>query len=247
ARHLQLKRLVALKMLLAGDFAGPQQLARFFIEGEMLARLQHPNIVQIHEVGTHAGRPYLALEYVEGGTLAGLLQTRTLPARDAAQLVETVARAVHHAHQQGIVHRDLKPANVLLQSVVRSPQSVATDPEAPAAGYGPRTTDYGLPKITDFGLAKQVNAQGLTETGVVLGTPSYLAPEQAQGGRPVRPAADVYALGAIFYELLCGRPPFEGTTPLETIARVLHQEPAPLARWRRNVPGDLQTVCLKCL
>src|SRR5262249_28282974 len=163
------------------------------------ARLQHPHIVQIYEVGEQAGAPYFSLEYVQGGSLAQHLGGTPQPAPAAARMVETLARAVHYAHQHGVVHRDLKPANILLEAVVRRPSSVAKEHEPSASDYGLRTTDYGLPKITDFGLAKRLDKEaGQTQTGVVMGTPSYMAPEQAGGKtREIGPAADIYGLGAI--------------------------------------------------
>jgi WD40 repeat protein len=227
ARQSCLKRIVALKMILAGDHAGPGQLARFRREAEAVASLQHPNIVQIHEVGEAAGTPYFSLEFVDGGSLAQKAAGTPQPVRQAAELVETLARAVHHAHEQGIVHRDLKPANVLL-------------------------TADGTPKITDFGLAKRLDeeAGGFSQshTGAVVGTPSYMAPEQAAGRREtLGPATDVYALGAILYELLTGRPPFRGETPLSTLEQVRSQEPVSPSRLHPRVPRDLETICLKCL
>ena len=219
ARHLALKRTVALKMVLAGGHAGPRELARFRREAEAVARLQHPNIVQIHEVGEAGGHPYCALEFVEGGSLAGQLQGKPLPAREAARLVETLARAVHLAHSRNVVHRDLKPANVLL----------AAD---------------GTPKITDFGLARQLDSDSGADPGrdAMMGTPSYMAPEQAAGrSHEAGPAADVYALGAILYECLAGRPPFQGKTVVETLDQVRTQEPVPpsrLAGERAAGPGD---------
>jgi hypothetical protein len=224
ARHLALKRTVALKMVLAGGHAGPRELARFRIEAEAVARLAHPNIVQIHEVGEAGGHPYFALEFVEGGNLAGKLGGHPLPAREAARLVETLARAMQLAHSRNVVHRDLKPANVLL----------AAD---------------GTPRITDFGLARQLDSDsGETQAGAVLGTPSYMAPEQASGrGHEAGPAADVYALGAILYDCLAGRPPFQGKTVVETLDQVRTQEPVPPSRWQASVPLDLDTICLKCL
>ena len=223
ARHLKLGRVVALKMILAGGHAGRQDLDRFQTEAEAVARLQHPGIVQIHEVGEHEGLPYLSLEYVAAGSLAAKLHGNPWPAPRAAELVEQLARAVDHAHQAGIVHRDLKPGNVLL----------AAD---------------GTPKVTDFGLAKKLDAAAdATRTGAVMGTPSYMAPEQAQGRtRDVGPAADVYALGAVLYELLTGRPPFKGATTLETLAQVVAHEPVPPSHLA-TVPHDLETVCMKCL
>ncbi len=224
ARDRKLNRVVALKMILAGEFAGPRQVDRFQAEAEAVARLQHPHIVQIYEVGGKGGLPYLALEFVEGGSLEDRLGGAPLPAGEAAALAETLARAVAHAHERGIVHRDLKPANVLL----------AAD---------------GTAKIADFGLAK-FEADGAatapTQTGGVLGTPSYMAPEQAQGTH-VGPAADIYALGAILYEMLTGRPPFRARTPLETLQQVAGREPTPPGQSRPGLPRDLDTICLKCL
>jgi serine/threonine protein kinase len=224
ARHRALKRLVALKMILAGNHAGAAELARFRAEAEAVARLQHPNIVQIYEIGEHDGLPYLALEFVAGGSLAQKPQGAPVALRQAAGWVEALARAMHAAHQQGIVHRDLKPANILL-------------------------TEDGTPKITDFGLAKRLDsAIAQTTTGTVMGTPSYMAPEQAEGkAREVGPAADVYALGAILYELLTGRPPFKGDTALDTIRQVTMAEPTAPRRLCPGVPRDLETICLKCL
>src|SRR5262249_23229584 len=191
----KLQRLVALKMIRAGDQAGPQELARFRTEAEAVARLRHPNIVQIYEVGEHQAQPYLALEYVEGGNLRQKLDGTPLPPRQAAARVETAARAVDHAHQRGVAHRDLTPGNLLL-------------------------TSEGTPKVSDFGLAKLLTGDGggHTQTGMILGTPSYMAPEQV-GGRSweTGPATDVYALGAILYECLTGRPPVKADTPVETL------------------------------
>jgi len=224
ARQLALKRLVALKMILSGSHAGADQLARFRVEAEAVARLQHPNIVQIYEVGEQEGRPFFSLEFVDGGTLDKKLARTPLPAREAAQLLEVLAQAMHAAHQCGIIHRDLKPANVLL-------------------------TKAGQLKITDFGLAKQLDAAvGQTASGVIMGTPSYMAPEQALGeSKKIGPAADVYALGAMLYEFLTGRPPFKGATPMDTLLQVTQDEPVPPSRLQPKVPRDLETICLKCL
>jgi eukaryotic-like serine/threonine-protein kinase len=224
ARQRGLNRLVALKMVLAGSHAGPEALARFQIEAEAVASLQHPNIVQIYEVGEHLGLPFFSLEYVDGGTLAHLAAGKPLPPAKSAQVVEMLARAMAVAHQRGVVHRDLKPANVLL-------------------------TADGTPKITDFGLAKRLEGDSSqTRSGTLMGTPSYMAPEQARGEtREIGPAADQYALGAILYELLTGRPPFQGATPLDTLEQVRTQEPVPPTRLQPKVPRDLETVCLKCL
>jgi WD40 repeat protein len=205
--------------------ATSQELARFPVEAEALARLQHPNIVQIYDIGEHGGLPYFSFELVGGGSLEQKLAGTPLPAVPAARLVQTLAQAVHYAHERGIVHRDLKPANVLL------------------------TTD-GMPKITDFGLAKLLIGAGVeqTQSGAVVGTASYMAPEQAGGKtKNIGPAADIYALGAILYETLTGRPPFRADTPLETLLQVRTQEPVPVVRLQAHVPRDLNTICLKCL
>jgi tetratricopeptide (TPR) repeat protein len=224
ARHRALKRLVALKMILAGPYAGAGLLARFHAEAQAAARLQHPNLVQIYEVGEQDGRPYLVLEFVAGSSLDKKLNGTPMPVQQAAQLVETLARAIDAAHQAGIIHRDLKPANVLL----------AAD---------------GTPKITDFGLAKRMDkAAGDTLSGAVIGTPSYMAPEQASGqSKHIGPAADVYALGAMLYELLTGRPPFRAASPLDTLAQVRNDEPVSPRQLQSKTPRDLETICLKCL
>jgi hypothetical protein len=223
ARQITLKRLVALKMILAGEHAGPHELARFRSEAEAVARLQHPHIVQIYEVGEHEGHPYFSLEFCPGGGLDRKLNGTPLPPQEAARLLETLARAMHAAHQAGVVHRDLKPANVLL-------------------------TAEGQPKITDFGLAKKLDEAGQTQSNAVLGTPSYMAPEQAQGrSKEIGPAADVYALGALLYECLTGRPPFRATTALDTLRQVVADDPVPPGRLQSQTPRDLETVCLKCL
>jgi len=244
ARQQGLDRWVALKMVLAGAHAGRTERQRFRAEAEAAARLQHPNIVQVHDIGEHDGRPYLALEYVAGGSLAQHLSGQPLSTRSAAMMVETLARAMHYAHQQGVIHRDLKPANILLAGV-----SVARKEPEPASS--PITNHWSpttVPKITDFGLAKRLGAAELTCSGAILGTPSYIAPEQVEGrAKRVGPGADVYALGAILYELLTGRPPFQGATPLETLEQVRVQEPVAPRRLQPKVPHDLEVICLKCL
>jgi WD40 repeat protein/tRNA A-37 threonylcarbamoyl transferase component Bud32 len=222
ARQTRLGRVVALKMILSGSHAGKEQLARFRTEAEALARLQHPNIVQVFEVGESEGRPYFSLEFCEGGSLDRKLAGVPLPPEQAAPLCETVARAIAAAHRASVIHRDLKPANVLL------------------------TVD-GTPKVTDFGLAKKLDEAGQTHTGEVMGTPSYMAPEQAEGKKEIGPAADVYALGAMLYEMLTGRPPFRAATTLETLMQVVLSEPVPPRQLNTKVPRDLETICLKCL
>jgi serine/threonine protein kinase len=223
ARQRDLGRRVAVKMI-SGMRFGPTQVARFRAEAEASARLQHANFVQIFEIGQVNGRPFFSMEYVDGGSLAQhLSHTRPSPRR-AAELVSTLAQAIHVAHACGIVHRDLKPSNVML-------------------------TAAGIPKIADFGLAKRLDDDsGHTRTGEVLGTPSYVAPEQAAGQKEqIGPATDVYALGAILYELLAGRPPFRGANPLDTLRQVATQDPMPPSRLAPSTPPDLEAICLKCL
>jgi tetratricopeptide (TPR) repeat protein len=222
ARQLGLGRMVALKMILSGGQASSADLDRFRTEAEAIARLQHPNIVQVHEVGEHEGKPYFSLEFCTGGSLDRKLDGTPLKPPDAARLVETLARAMQAAHEKNVIHRDLKPANVLL-------------------------TEDGTPKITDFGLAKKLDDVGQTASGVMLGTPSYVAPEQASGSKAIGPACDVYALGAILYELLTGRPPFKAATTLDTILQVISNEPVPPIQLQPQTPRDLDTICLKCL
>jgi serine/threonine protein kinase/WD40 repeat protein/tetratricopeptide (TPR) repeat protein len=236
-----LSRTVALKMIRGGAHAGPQELARFRNEAEAVARLHHPHIVQVYDVGEADGCPYLALEFVDGGSLAQRLRGTPLPAPPAARLVELLARAVQAAHQKGVVHRDLTPTNVLL----------ARSDAAHGVPLGsPEEAEYYEPKVTDFGLAKLLVGGGptLTHSGAVLGTPSYMAPEQAGGhGKEVGPAADVYALGAILYELLTGRPPFKAESLLQTLQQVQSVEPVAPSRLQPKLPRDLTTICLKCL
>jgi eukaryotic-like serine/threonine-protein kinase len=228
AVQTRLDRPVAIKMILTGRLAGPEDRVRFLMEGELLARLSHPNFVHIYEVGTieiapGVAQPYLVLEYVDGGNLRARMAKGPLPVREAAAQLLVLARAIEAAHAQGIIHRDLKPANVL----------IARD---------------GTPKISDFGLAKELGAgSSLTPTGLTLGTPDYMAPEQARGDPAIGPAADIYALGAIFYEMLTGKPPFGGTTPVAVILQVLEQSPVSASRIRPAVPRDLATICQKCL
>jgi serine/threonine-protein kinase len=223
ARQPGLNRVVALKVILAGEHAGPESLARFRAEAEAVARLQHPNVVQVYEVGEHGGLPFLSLEFCSGGSLDKKLAAAPLAPAQAVTLIRTLAEAVQAAHAAGVVHRDLKPANVLLD-----------------AG--------GTPKVTDFGLAKRLGESGGTATGAILGTPSYMAPEQADcKGRIVGPAADVYSLGAILYECLTRRPPFKAAHLLATVRQVVADEPVPPKQLNPQTPRDLQTICLKCL
>ncbi len=223
ARQVGFNRLVALKMILSGAHAGPDDLARFRAEAEAVGGLQHPNIVQVHEVGEHEGRPFFSLEFCPGGALDKKLNGAPLPPQEAARLVETLARAVHAAHEQRVIHRDLKPANVLL-------------------------TADGTPKVADFGLAKKMDEAGRTQTGAVIGTPSYMAPEQARGkSKQIGPATDLYALGAILYECLTGRPPFKAASHMDTLRLVVANDPAPPRQFQSRTPRDLEAICLKCL
>jgi hypothetical protein len=238
ARQIGFDRVVALKTMLAGD------TARFHTEAEAVARLQHPNIVQVFEVGEHQGKPFFSLEFCPGGSLAQKLAGRPLPPREAAALVEALARAMHYAHQQNVIHRDLKPANVLL-SFCGGSQNRADGGAAPVSD---RPLNEVVPKISDFGLARKLDEAGQTLSGAVFGTPSYMAPEQASGrNKEVGPAADVWALGAILYECLTGRPPFKAATTLDTLQQLMSEVPVPPRKINAKVPRDLETICLKCL
>ncbi len=226
AKHAKLGREVALKMVLSGGHASPEQLQRFILEAQAVAHLQHPNIVQIFEVSEHEGLPYFSLEYVDGEPLDVQLKKQLPEANEAARLMATLAMAMKYAHDHGILHRDLKPANVLM-------------------------TRDGNPKVADFGLAKKLedaDDSSSTRTGTVMGTPSYMSPEQARGEiRELGPATDQYSLGAMLYELLTGRPPFLGAKPIETILQVVRDEPIPPRQLRPKCPADLETICLKAL
>ncbi len=241
ARQLKANRLVALKMIRAVEHAGAHDRLRFQIETEAVARLQHPHIVQLHEVGEVRGQPFFSLEFCDGGTLAEQLKKKRLSPSESAQLIETLARAMHYAHLRGVVHRDLKPGNVLLAAcgLAGNDSELADKPQAAKM----------VPKITDFGLAKRIDdeARDVSKSGAIMGTASYMAPEQAAGKvRDTGPAADVYALGALLYECLTGQPPFDG--PRHTVLlSVLSDEPVPPSRLAPKIPHDLETICLKCL
>ena len=224
ARDPELDRIVAIKTIAEGRHASTDQRERFRAEARAVARLRHPNIITIHAIGEHEDQPYLVLEFAAGGSLAERLIEKPMTPREAAVLLETLARAVHAAHQAGVVHRDLKPSNILL-------------------------TADGIPKVSDFGLAKLMDADGgRTVTGQVMGSPSFMAPEQAEGRtRDVGPAADVYSLGSIFYQALTGRPPFLGESQIETLKLVVSNDVVPPCRLRPDVPRDIETICLKCL
>jgi len=293
----QLKRFVAIKVMSAAGHADQQELERFRLEAEAIARLRHPNIVQVYEVGEHGGHPYIALEFVDGPTLAGFVQGEPQASRFAAELVATLAWAIHHAHGQGIAHRDLKPANILLGGRVQrgdagssiiseteSPEwceptielasestpllcagswseagnrpaldSTMNGPQAGRSGISTTGHDDGLggliPKITDFGLAKELDSYSdLTCSGAIVGTPQYMAPEQAAGSsRHVGPPADVYSLGAILYYLVTGREPFHGSSALETLMMVRNENPTAPTLLVPQLSKDVETICLKCL
>ena len=224
ARQISLKRIVAVKMIRSGALADQTEVARFRTEAQAAAQLQHPNIVAIHEIGEHEGRQYFSMDFVEGKNLAQIVGGRPVAPQKAAEWLKAMAGALQFAHQHGVLHRDLKPQNIMVDAA-------------------------GVPRVTDFGLAKNIAGDStLTQTGAVMGSPSYMSPEQARGRNDlVGPASDVYALGAILYELLTGRPPFRGKTPLETLSEVVNDEPRPPRSCNPNAPVDLATICLKCL
>jgi hypothetical protein len=243
ARDVSLKRQVALKMILTGRHARPEDRLRFQKEAEAVARLQHPNIVQIYEVGQQNDLPYFSLEFVNAGSLAQFVAGVPQSPEVSAKFVLQLAGAMHYAHKRGIVHRDLKPANILLHldesRLLRDGQSADTAVLRELLSF--------VPKISDFGLAKHVGGDEHLRHGVIVGTPSYMAPEQAGGSGSVGPAADVYALGAILYEMLTGRPPFKGTSLQDTAQQVLTQDPVLPTQLQPKMPRDLETICLTCL
>ncbi len=224
AKQLNLNRMVALKMVLAKGEQAEEALSRFHREAAAVAKLHHPNIVQIYNIDEYNGLPFFSLEFVDGGDLAKRLRERALSIQETAAMVEAIARAVHAAHEKGILHRDLKPGNILL-------------------------TKQGQPKIADFGLARHMeDSNRQTATGMILGTPSYMSPEQAAGKKnEIGPATDIYSVGAILYEMLTGRPPFEGLTPMDTLMQVMSDPPRPPREFNPAIPRDLENICLRCL
>jgi WD40 repeat protein/serine/threonine protein kinase len=277
ARQIGLNRLVALKMILASGHASSEDLARFKLEAEAVARVHHPGIVQIYDIGQHNGLPYFSLEFCAGGTLATKLNGTPVPPRQAAAVIAQVAQAVQAAHDANIIHRDLKPQNILLQPRDSATQTTtegdahtlitgtanskrtgrgsskgsttATNATNPS-GETQFIDKHTILKLTDFGLAKELNVDsGQTQSGAILGTPSYMAPEQADStlSKQVGPASDIWALGAVLYELLTGRPPFKGVSPMETIFQLLTRDPVPPTQLQAGVPRDLETIVLKCL
>jgi len=224
ARDAKLNRIVALKVLIAGEGASQEQVERFFREAESAAKLKHPNIVPIHELNIHAGKHYFTMDFVEGTPLDEVIESGELTPQKSMEYMEQVARAVHHAHEQGVIHRDLKPSNIII-------------------------SNDGRPMVMDFGLAKEVDVEGgLTQSGTALGTPQYMSPEQASGAsRDVGPVSDVYALGAVLYEMLTGRPPFVADNIMSLLNAVVGEDPVPPRMVDPRIPRDAEVICLKCL
>jgi tetratricopeptide (TPR) repeat protein len=257
ARQVSLNRIVALKMILAGQLASPDDVKRFYVEAEAAAHLDHPGIVPIYEIGEHTGQHFFSMGFVEGGSLHNLLHSGPMNPREAVDMMIKVCEAIDYAHQRGVIHRDLKPANILLSTNVsgsRSSVSWERGQEALRSTSNLKqasnsTSKDFAPKVTDFGLAKQLGSQSdLTGTGQILGTPSYMPPEQADGrSTDIGPKSDVYSLGAILYCMLTGRPPFQAANPMETVMQVLSNEPISVRQLAPSAPKDLDTICLKCL
>lgn len=250
ARQSALNRIVALKMVLSGAHSQDSDRLRFLAEAEAVAAVRHPNVVQVFEFGVSDNLPYFAMEFLDRGSLAARLAERGRFAADtAAHIVEQVARGVQAAHDVGVIHRDLKPGNILFGNPECGARSAELKSLLPSLHSEFRTPSSTLlPKVTDFGLAKRGGGYDLTLTGAIMGTPSYMAPEQAKGeGKFVGPAADIYALGVILYECLAGRPPFFGEDQAAVITRVVSDDPPPVRRFTPEVPRDLELICLKCL
>ena len=222
ARNLSLERFVCVKMILQGQLADSIQVNRFRAEAKAMAALRHPNIVAVFDVGSSDDQHYFVMEYIEGHTLAKLIADDQLSISDAIRIVREVAGAIHYAHEQGVLHRDLKPSNIIVDEEGRS-------------------------HVTDFGLARRSDTTGKTSTGILAGTPSYMAPELSHGDRSANAACDVYGLGAVLYECITGQPPFQGVTPLDTLLQVRSSDPIRPSRIKRGLPKDLETICLKCL
>ncbi len=247
ARQEALGRIVALKMIVSGTHAGPDERARFLAEAAAVAQLHHPNIVQLYDFGRCGNLPYITLEFVEGGTLHARLKNGPVLAEEAARLIEQLALGMAHAHQHGIIHRDLKPVNILLGSRADAENANPAAETAGTAAGATRISDV-VPKISDFGLVKRLDeGEGLTATGAVVGSPEYMSPEQARGDKNIGPAADIYALGSILYVCLTGRTPFQGPTLLDTLSQVKNNEPVPPSHLQPRLPRDLETICLRCL
>ncbi|MFO0941911.1 MAG: serine/threonine-protein kinase [Pirellulales bacterium] len=257
AHQLSLNRPVAIKMILSGNLAGADDVRRFYVEAEAAAKLEHPNIVPIYEIGQLDGQHFFSMGFVDGGSLDRLISENTLPAKTAVQLMILVCDAIQFAHDHGIVHRDLKPANILLAKSNLSKGGTSNSTARANSSVIRSTTNTSstgvelewIPKVSDFGLAKQLNSRSeLTGTGQILGTPSYMPPEQAEGSNEsVGPLSDVYSLGAILYRTLTGRPPFQSSSPMETILQLLNQDPVAPRSLNPSIPIELETICVKCL